>query len=117
MAPEDEPESELLVVGKRLGVVPVHVVTPVSAGAYEWSIGVGTFVSKIRVDVLDVGAERQKTAAGIEVAALQPGRELVGERLALTNVNNAQSAEITIFRAEWAIDDGHILDQFGAEGF
>ena len=62
-----------------------------------------------------VGTEGEESAAGIEIAALQAHRELIGQRFALADVDHAEAAEIAVLRAERAVDDGDVLDQFRAE--
>ena len=61
------------------------------------------------------GLKAKKAAAGVEIAALQPHRELIGQRFALADVDHAEAAEIAVFRAERAVDDGDVLNQLRAE--
>ncbi len=115
VAAEDEAEAELLAVVQRAGVVGVDVVAAIAAGTLKRPVGVGAFVGDVGVDVLRVGAEGEEAAAGVEIAALQAHRELLGQGFALADVHHAQAAEIAILRAEGAVDDGDVLDQFRAE--
>ena len=87
----------------------------VAARAEEGSIGIRAFVSEIRIDSIGIRAEGEKGAPCVEIAALQARGELVRKRLALTDVNDTQAAEVPVFRAEGTVDDGDFLDQFGAE--
>jgi hypothetical protein len=117
VAAEEEAEAEFLRVVEGLCIVAVYVVAAIAERALERAIGIGAFVSQIGVDVLRGRAPGEEPAAGVEVAALQTRGELIGQRFALADVDDAEAAEVAIFRAEGAVDDGDVLDEFGAERF
>ena len=74
-------------------------------------------VGDVGIDLRHVWAVCKKSATVIEVAALQAGRELFRQRFALTDMDDSEAAEIPIFRAEWSVDDGYVLNEFRTESF
>src|SRR5262249_44641241 len=79
VAAEQDAEAEFLAVAKTAGVIAVQVVEAVTVGALERPIRVGALVGQVSVHALRVGAEGQKSAAGIEIAALQAQSKLIGQ--------------------------------------
>ncbi len=61
------------------------------------------------------GLKAKNAAAGVEVAALEAHGVLFGQGFTLVDVHHAEAAEIAVFRAEGAVGDGDVLDQFRAE--
>lgn len=99
------------------GVVGVDVVAAIAAWALEGAVGIGAFVSEVGVGLGDVGAYSEEGTAGVEIASLETGGELVGEGFELADVDDAEAAEVAVFRAERTVNHGNFLDEFGADGF
>src|SRR5262249_40095869 len=69
VAAKEHTKTRLFVLIESPGVVRIDIVAAIAAGALKRSIGIRSFVCDVRIGLLDVRAERKKSAACMEVAA------------------------------------------------
>lgn len=103
--------------GEAAGDIGGEVVAAVIERFQERPVAVGAFIGEEGVDVFPVRAKGEKTALGVEGAALEADGELVGEGFAEANVDDAEAREVAVLGAEGAIDETGFLDEFWGEGF
>lgn len=100
---------------ERNGVVGVDVVPAIAFRVLKRSVGVGAIVGQVGIHFLHVGTVGGKAAPGVEIATLEARGDLVGQGLALADLDDAESAEVAVFGAEGAVDDADLADQLRAE--
>src|SRR5262249_27783605 len=114
---EVELEAELLILIQPVGVVARDVITLVVERILERPVGPRAFISDQRIAALQRRAVCQKCAERAERPALETRGDLIRQRLLQSNVDDAEAGEIAVFRAERAVEDVHVLDEFGSERF
>src|ERR1700730_9212459 len=93
-------EAQRFLVVQVAGIVARDVVSAIAPRIDERPIGVGTVVSDERVSMFPWGAVGDHGAIGAKRTTLQTHCDEIGQALLETNVDDAQSRKVTVFRAK-----------------
>src|SRR2546422_3485232 len=91
-----------------------EIVATVAPRIEKRPICVGAFIRNERVAVGETRAPGRESAPRVELAALEPQRKSIGQRLAQLDMDNSESAEVAVLRRKRAVDDRDFLDQLRA---